>query len=154
MIDDTTTATTNEICKLAAITKQHLGRLEANGIVRRLGRDAWPLVATMNSLLTDARQRSDAHSQARARLDDLKAQREKLKLMKECREVCRVSEFEEFCLSVYGAHVKHYGSLAARIGGRDLAVRRLAQKELDIAQQGLSDEMMRLGEALKEGKSP
>jgi hypothetical protein len=35
MIDDSTTATTNEVCKLAAITKQHLGRLEANGIVRR-----------------------------------------------------------------------------------------------------------------------
>ena len=37
MIDDSTTATTNEICKLAAITKQHLGRLEQQGVVRRAG---------------------------------------------------------------------------------------------------------------------
>jgi hypothetical protein len=154
MIDDTTTATTNEICRLSAITKQHLGRLEANGIVRRSGRDQWPLVATMNSLLTDARQRSDAHSASRARLDDLRASREKLRLMKECREVVYVKEFDEFSLAVYGAHVTHYGPLAARIGGRDLAVRQRAEKELMAAQQGLSDELKRLGDGIKAGKEP
>jgi hypothetical protein len=118
------------------------------------GRDAWPLVATMNSLLTDARQRSDAHSAARARLDDLRASREKLRLMKECREVCYTKEFDEFGLAVYAAHVRHYGPLAARIGGRDLAVRQRAEKELMAAQQGLSDELKRLGGAIKEGTEP
>jgi hypothetical protein len=64
MIDDQTTAMTNEICKLAAITKQHLGRLEAQGIVRRTGRDQWPLIATVNALFDDARARSAARSEA------------------------------------------------------------------------------------------
>jgi hypothetical protein len=154
MIDENTTATTAEICLVAGFTKQRLGQLESQGVVTRSGRDQWPLAATVRAILSDARARSDAHSGARARLDDLKAQRAKLRLMKECREVCRVSEFEDFCLAVYGAHVKHYGPLAARIGGRDLALRKLAEKELGDAQQGLSDEMKRLGEAIKEGKEP
>ena len=75
--------------------------------------------------------------------------------MKECGEVCRAAEFDEFGLAVYAAHVRHYGPLAARIGGRDLAVRQIApRRNWWIAQQGLSDELKRLGEALKEGKEP
>jgi hypothetical protein len=148
MIDDTTTATTNEICKLAAITKQHLGRLEANGIVRRSGRDQWPLVATMNALLTDAKQRSDAHSVARTRLDDLKAQREKLRLMKECREVCYVREFKELTDQVAFSVLNRLSPLPAQIGGRDLKLRQLVDAKLRDAQNLMSQDMFKLSEQL------
>jgi hypothetical protein len=153
MIDENTTATTAEICLVVGFTKQRLGQLESQGVVTRAGRDAWPLASTVRALITDARARSDAHSASRARLDDLRASREKLKLLKECREVVYTREFDEFGLAVYAAHVRHYGPLAARIGGRDLAVRQRAEKELMAAQQGLSDELKRLGEAIKDGES-
>jgi hypothetical protein len=116
----------------------------------RLGPNKWPLVATIKALFADARRRSSEYSEAKARFERLKAERERLKLMKEGGEVCYTRELDEFGLAVYAAHVKFYGPLAARIGGRDLALRRLAQKELDIAQQGLSDEMKRLGDAIKD----
>jgi hypothetical protein len=87
MIDDVTTAMTNEICKLAAITKQHLGRLEGNGIVRRSGRDQWPLVATLNALFADARARSAAHSDARARYEQARAQPIELRTKREAAQL-------------------------------------------------------------------
>ena len=148
MIDEQTTATTTEICLLAGFTKQRLGQLESQGVVTRSGRDRWPLVATVRALLTDARARSDAHSQARARLDNLKAQREKLRLMKECREVCYVSEFKELTDQVAFSVLNRLSPLPAQIGGRDLKLRQLVDAKLRDAQNLMSEDMLKLSEQL------
>jgi hypothetical protein len=153
MIDDSTTATTNEICKLAAITKQHLGRLEQQGVVRRAGRDEWPLVATMNALLVAARQRSAEYSEAKARFEKLRAEREKLKLLKESREVCYTKEFDDFVRVAGGLYLEHFGSLPIEIAGRDLQLRNQVEQKVRAAQQRLSDALGKLAEKFERGEA-
>jgi hypothetical protein len=118
MIDDQTTATTAEICLLAGFSKQRLGKLEDAGIVKRTSKDQWPLAATMQELLKDARERSDAHGAARAKLDSLRAQREGLKLQRECNDLVRLSEFKTAIDAVAFCVLKHLDPLPSRIGGR------------------------------------
>jgi hypothetical protein len=149
-----TEITSAELQQLSGYAKASITELEQAGVIKRLGKNSWPLGA-VTQLIYHLRERGRRSADDdRTRFEKSRADRERLKLMKECGEVCRTAEFDEFGLAVYAAHVRHYGPLAARIGGRDLALRKIAEKELGIAQQGLSDELKRLGEALKEGKEP
>lgn len=155
MIDEQTTATTAEVCLLAGFTKQRLGALEGQGIVTRLGRDQWALAATMRAILTDARARSEAHSAARARLDQVKIEREQLRLAREAGTLVRLSEFSEAIDGVAYCVLKHLAPLPSRLGGRDLVARKRVEAELRIAQQGMSDEMAQMAAKLAEtGKAP
>jgi hypothetical protein len=146
-----TTITSEQLRQLTGYSKAQLVELEQSGLIWRDAKNTWPIEA-VTRIVARLRERgrrpaNDEHS----RFEKARADRERLKLMKEVREVCYVREFAEFVDAVYAAHVKHYGPVASRIGGRDLALRRLAEQELAVAQQGLSDEMKRLGDALAEG---
>jgi hypothetical protein len=94
MIDDKTMATTAEILLLADFSKQRLSQLEQAGVVKRAAKDSWPLAATIKALFADARQRSQEYSEAKTRFETIKADREKLKLMKEAKEVVPASDIE------------------------------------------------------------
>ena len=106
------------------------------------GRDA------TRALIEDARARSEAHSSARSKLEQLKAAREELRLKKECNEVVYRREFDQLVDAVAFAVLKHDPPLPSRIGGRDLELRRRCEIEVRIAQQGLSDEMKRMADNL------
>jgi phage terminase Nu1 subunit (DNA packaging protein) len=149
MIDEQTTATTTEICLLAGFTKQRLGKLESQGIVTRLGRDQWPLATTMRALLSDARERSEAHSAARAELDKLRTAREQLKLKKECSEVVYLHEFQTAIDAVAFSVLQRLAPLASRIGKQDLALRRLVEGEVRAAQALMSSDMKAQADALE-----
>lgn len=79
MIDDSTEVTTAEICLLCDLVKSRLGQLEASGIIRRAGKDRWPLAATMRALFGDARARSAAYSEAKGRIEVARARALELK---------------------------------------------------------------------------
>jgi hypothetical protein len=149
------TISTEELRLLTKYAKASITELEQAGVIKRDGPNAWPLPDTLAKLVTYLRERvrRTAVSDDKRTWEKARAAREKLRLMKESREVCFVKEFMEFVDAVYGAHVKHYGPVAARIGQRDVALRRLAEKELAVAQQGLSNEMKRLGKALEDGEA-
>ena len=148
MIDAKTEVSTRELCEIADLTKGRLSQLENVGIIRRSGRDRWRLVETTRALIEDARARSEAHSAARSKLEQLKAAREELRLKKECNEVVYRREFDQLVDAVAFAVLKHYSPLPSRIGGRDLELRRRCEIEVRIAQQGLSDEMKRMADNL------
>lgn len=150
MVDDQTTATTAEICLLAGFSKQHLGKLEAGGIVKRTAKDQWPLAATVRALIGDANARAAAHSASRARLDDLRAQREQLKLQRECFALVKRSDFEEGIDAMAHVVLKHLSPLPARLGGRNLAERKRVDAELRIAQRGMSDELKLMAQKMEE----
>jgi hypothetical protein len=62
MITDKTCVTTCEIVALAGFSVQHLGRLEREGVVRRVGKNRWPLIATIKTLFGQLRdKKSGAH---------------------------------------------------------------------------------------------
>ena len=148
MIDAKTEVSTRELCEIADLTKGRLSQLENAGIIKRSGRDRWRLVETTRALIEDARARSEAHSAARSKLEQLKAAREELCLKKECNEVVYRREFDQLVDAVAFAVLKHYSPLPSRIGGRDLELRRRCEIEVRIAQQGLSDEMKRMADNL------
>ena len=148
MIDAKTEVSTRELCEIADLTKGRLSQLENAGIIRRSGRDRWRLVETTRALIEDARARSEVHSAARSKLEQLKAAREELRLKKECNEVVYRREFDQLVDAVAFAVLKHYSPLPSRIGGRDLELRRRCEIEVRIAQQGLSDEMKRMADNL------
>jgi hypothetical protein len=148
MIDAKTEVSTRELCEIADLTKGRLSQLENAGIIKRSGRDRWRLVETTRALIEDARARSEAHSAARSKLEQLKAAREELRLKKECNEVVYRREFDQLVDAVAFAVLKHYSPLPSRIGGRDLELRRRCEIEVRIAQQGLSDEMKRMADNL------
>jgi hypothetical protein len=148
MIDAKTEVSTRELCEIADLTKGRLSQLENAGIIKRSGRDRWSLVETTRALIEDARARSEAHSAARSKLEQLKAAREELRLKKECNEVVYRREFDQLVDAVAFAVLKHYSPLPSRIGGRDLELRRRCEIEVRIAQQGLSDEMKRMADNL------
>jgi hypothetical protein len=148
MIDAKTEVSTRELCEIADLTKGRLSQLENAGIIKRSGRDRWRLVETTRALIEDARARSEAHSAARSKLEQLKAAREELRLKKECNEVVYRREFDQLVDAVAFAVFKHYSPLPSRIGGRDLELRRRCEIEVRIAQQGLSDEMKRMADNL------
>ena len=148
MIDAKTEVSTRELCEIADLTKGRLSQLENAGIIKRSGRDRWRLVETTRALIEDTRARSEAHSAARSKLEQLKAAREELRLKKECNEVVYRREFDQLVDAVAFAVLKHYSPLPSRIGGRDLELRRRCEIEVRIAQQGLSDEMKRMADNL------
>jgi hypothetical protein len=150
MIDEQTTATTREVCLLAGFTKQRLGKLESQGVVTRIGRDAWPLATTMRAIFSDARERSEAHSAAKVHLDKLRAAREELRLKKECNAVVKLSDFQEGIDAMAYVVLKHLAPLPSRLGGRDLAERKRVDAELRIAQQGMSDELKAMAQKMEE----
>jgi hypothetical protein len=92
MIDATTEVSTAELCAIVDLTKGRLSQLENAGIIKHSGRDRWPLIATVRALLKQAQERSVAFSEAKAKLENLKVEREKLRLAKEAHDLAPVAE--------------------------------------------------------------
>ena len=150
MIDAKTEVSTRELCSIADLTKGRLSQLETGGIIRRVDRDRWRLVETMQALLKDASERSDKHSAQRAKLDELRAAREELKLRRECNDLVRLSEFKTAIDAVAFCVLRHLDPLPARIGGRDLELRRRCESEIRAAQAGMSADMQAQADSLKD----
>jgi hypothetical protein len=130
MITSETKATTGEICRLAGISKQHLGRLEREGVVQQTARDQWPLVETINKLFNHARTRNEAALAAKQRYEEARAQREETRARQAAGELCNRTNFE-------AAYAELSGRLFSRIDGlpaaytRDLNERRRLQDHIN-----------------------
>jgi phage terminase Nu1 subunit (DNA packaging protein) len=149
MIDDKTEATTAQICALADLSKQRLSQLEGAGIIRRAGKDRWPLVATMRALFIDARARSAAHSEAKGRMELARAKALELKLAREEGKVAPLQEWNDAMVIVTGNVLTGLNAIPPRFT-RDLAERRrleglINEMRTDVS-QWLLDEADRLEE--------
>jgi hypothetical protein len=149
----TTIATATALAAHLFCSREAITRLEKQHVLERLPAGGYDLDDCRRRVLEHLRQRKPS-GEHRKSFEQSRAARERLKLMKETREVCYTREFAEFTDAVAAAHFKHYGPVSSRIGGTDLTLRRRAEQELRTAQQGLSDEMKRLADELAEGKAP
>jgi hypothetical protein len=93
--DDSTLASTAQICELANFSRQRLNALQAEGIVRPTGRGEWPLVATLNALFEHLRTQRNAVSDTRREWERVKVERERLRIDRERHEVVDRSEFDD-----------------------------------------------------------
>jgi hypothetical protein len=148
MIDDTTTATTNEICKLAAITKQYLGRLEGVGIVRRSGRDQWPLVVTLNVLFQQARARSEAQSEAKIRIETARAKALELKVAREEGKLAPLDEWYAASDIVTAKILEGLDAMAPRLS-RDVAERKRVDSLIRELRSNVADWLVAEGTRLE-----
>jgi hypothetical protein len=123
MIDDSTEATTAEICLLSGYVKSRLGQLESVGIIKRNGKDCWPLAATMRALVEHARARSAAYSEAKGRMEEARAKALELRVQREEGKVAPVQAWYDALVTIIGKIVTGLDALAPR-WSRDVAERK------------------------------
>jgi hypothetical protein len=146
--DDTTVANTAQICKLANFSQQRLAALEREGIVRRVGRGQWPLVATMRALFEHVREQRDSISDTRRQWEQVKVERERLRIDRERHEVVDRSEFTDAWKICWGVVVANLANIPSRCS-RDLQMRQTIERELNAARHEICDEFLRQVEALE-----
>ena len=147
MIDDATEATTAEICMLSDLSKQRLGQLEAGGIIKRAGKDRWPLIATVRALFADARARSSAHSDARARYEVARAIALEMKTQREAGDLVPTAAVENYTKMAFGRIRVEHSSLPARYT-RNVEERQRLERLLDEADTRTADYLEEQGDAL------
>jgi hypothetical protein len=156
-ISSETICSTAELLAVVGLSKGRLSQLEGAGIISRLERDRWNLPATVQALLRDAHERSAKHSEAKARLETLKAEREKLKLMKESKDVVPASDIETLLMFFTGKLLPFLSAFPIHVAGHDLALRRKAEKIVFDGQTQMADacrdEANRLLGKEKDGKA-
>jgi len=148
IFDDSTMASTADICRLAGFTKQRLSALEHEGVVRRAGRGEWPLVATLNALFENLRTQRDAVSDTRREWEKVKVERERLRIDRERHEVVDRGEFTAAWTICWGIVVAKLVGVPARCT-RDLQMRQTIGHELNLARHEACDEFERQAEALE-----
>jgi hypothetical protein len=131
-IDNKTTCTTKQIALLTGLSKQRLGQLEGEGAVARIDRDAWPLVATVKAVLAHANRatRAKALADQELRVMTARADAAELRLQQQRNELVRPDVVRAEILSELGPFFDDLSGAPARIGGRDLEIRRRAETVL------------------------
>jgi hypothetical protein len=149
MITAETVATSAEICALAGFSKQRLGALEREGVIRRSGSNCWPLLETIGKLFEHARAQRSAISESRARWEAARAKREEQRAEREANRAQRKRD-EEFDLAwrtCWHIVVAKLTAVPARCS-RDLQMRQTIEREIDTARSEASDEFERQSESL------
>lgn len=149
-----TTITTEELRHLTGYSKAQLVELEQAGIIKRDAKNTWPTIETVAAIVARLRERGRRPADDdRTRFEKLRADRERVKLLKETGALASTKEFDECVNQVAFSVLNRLSPLPAQIGGQDLKLRRLVEAKLKIAQQGMSDDMMKLADQLTGGKN-
>jgi hypothetical protein len=146
--DDSTLASTAQICQLAHFSRQRLNALQAEGIVQPVGRGEWPLVATLNALFEHLRTQRDTVSDTRREWEKVKVERERLRVARESHEVINRSEFDDAWKICWGILTSRLANVAPRIT-RDLALRATIGRALGELRNEVSNEFEKQAAALE-----
>jgi hypothetical protein len=146
--DDSTLASTAQICELAHFSRRRLNALQAEGVVQPVGRGEWPLVATLNALFEHLRTQRDAVSDTRREWEKVKVERERLRIERERHEVVNRSEFDDAWKMLWGVVVARLVGVPPRCT-RDVMMRATIERELNAARHEISDEFEKQAAALE-----
>jgi phage terminase Nu1 subunit (DNA packaging protein) len=148
MIDDQIVATTSEICRLAGISKQRLGQLEKDGVVSRSARDQWRLIATVRGIFDDMRAKRSEASAADARWRNARARDQEIRTAQREHRLVPREEFDEAWNWAFGVVVAKLTAVPARCT-RDLPMRGIIERELNIARTEIADEFEKQAASLE-----
>jgi hypothetical protein len=137
--DDTTVATTAQICRLAGFTQQRLSALEAEGVVHRAGRGQWPLLAMINALFEQLRRERDAVSSTRSEWEKTRVERERLRLQREAGRLCLVDDFNTAINLTVGRIVAGLVALPPQHHPHDLRQRRALEERVGALRNDIAD---------------
>jgi phage terminase Nu1 subunit (DNA packaging protein) len=138
MISAETTATTAEICALVCISKQRLGALEREGVIRRSGPNCWPLVETVGKLFSHARAQRTEIGASRARFEAARAKAQELKNERETGDLSPTWLCANFGKVLFGRIRAEHVALPS-VFTRDLAERDRLAKAVDAMDHRLCD---------------
>jgi phage terminase Nu1 subunit (DNA packaging protein) len=147
-IDDATTISTSDLCRLLGCSKQHISHLERDGIIVRAGRNEWPLVKTVRAAVEQWKAQRNAASASRARWEAARAQREEQRIAREGHELVPRSEFEDAWKMTIGILTSLLVQVPARCT-RDLALRRTIEDEINRARHDACDAYEKQATALE-----
>jgi hypothetical protein len=154
MIDDKTIATTAEICSLVGFTKQRLGGLERDAVVQRVGRDAWPLVATIRKLFEHAKAQRSAQSEARSKLLAAQQRLADLRYQRAAAELVTVADYHSAIAMLSGWFVAALERLPATAPARaDPALRKELEAWVYNTRTELADKCQAEVAAIEKGKA-
>ena len=145
----TTVATATALAAHLFCSREAITRLEKQHVLERLPDGGYDLDDCRRRVLEHLRQRKLPGAD-RARWEKAKAEREELRVRRECHDLVKRSDFEEGIDAMAYVVLKHLAPLPSRLGGRDLAERKRVDAELRIAQQGMSDELKAMAEKMEE----
>jgi hypothetical protein len=145
----TTVATATALAAHLFCSREAITRFEKQHILERLPDGGYDLDDCRRRVLEHLRQRKPV-GEDRRRFERARAEREELRIRRECHDLVKRSDFEEGIDAVAYVVLKHLAPLPSRLGGRDLAERKRVEAEVRIAQQGMSDEIKAMGEKMAE----
>ena len=132
------------------VSREQIVRLEKQGVIERLPSGDFDLDESRWRYLRHLRQRSPPGEHRKA-FEQARAQRERLKLLKETSEVVYTRELGEASDQLVYVVLNRLSPLPAQIGGQDLKLRRLVEDKLGIARDGMSRDMLKLADDLDKG---
>jgi hypothetical protein len=133
-----TRITSKELQQLTGYSKAAIIKFEQDGLIARSSKNDWPL-ETVTKLFAHLRERKPVVSEERVRFEKARADRERLKVMRESKEVVPASDLEAMLFFFTGKLLPFLGGLPARIAGQDLELRRRAEAIVLEGQQQMAD---------------
>jgi phage terminase Nu1 subunit (DNA packaging protein) len=130
--------TSKELYELTGYSKAAIIKFEQDGLIARSNKNDWPL-ETLTKLFTHLRERKPLVSEERVRFEKARADRERLRVMRESKEVVPASDLEAMLYFFTGKLLPFLGGLPARIAGQDMEVRRRAEAIVRDGQQQMAD---------------
>ena len=146
-VDQTTECTTAELRAIVDLTPGRLSQLESAGLIKRLDKDRWPLVA--RALLTEARARTAGLSEARVRLENARAKAMELRTAREAGELAPLQEWYDGMSMITGKIVAALVGLPARFT-RDIGERQRLETEINRIRTDVADWLEAEGARLEE----
>ena len=133
------------------VSREQIVRLEKQGVIERLPSGDFDLDVSRVRYLRHLRERRPGGGEHRKAFEKARADRERLKLMKECGEVCYMSEFIEAGDQMVYVVQNWLEPVPGQVGGRDLKLRKLVEDKLRAAQNLMSEDMLKLADQLDKG---
>jgi phage host-nuclease inhibitor protein Gam len=139
MIDDATTASTLELCRLLSCTKGHLSHLERDGVISRTAHNSWPLMRTVRAVLEHMKKQRNELSAARTEWERAKLRREELRLQREAGDLCRTADFNTAITMITGKIVAGLVALPAQHHPHDLQQRHALERRIGSLRNDVAD---------------
>jgi hypothetical protein len=124
--DRATTVTTKQLRAMIELSPARLTQLENEGVIKRASRDRWVLIDTLLALIrfyrSDARR--SARSVAEGRVRDARAEYFEVRTAEKLRQLVDIDDAGEVLAVLCGLLKQEIQGQPARVGGKDLALRR------------------------------
>ncbi|OOY07361.1 hypothetical protein [Thioclava sp. F36-7] len=145
-------ATASEIAKAAGRTVRWVQLQAKEGRFKRSGRDRYDLLSVVAGMaaLADEREAQASRSDARNRIDEVRAAEAELRLAERRRELIPQSEALEDMSLLVGKVAEEFNGMARRCT-RDVVMQTLIEKEADASRRRLSDFFADLAGGVQEG---